>query len=182
MLSFTTHDFIPVIFKCKKHHGLTLVDVCEVLRIGKNQASKLLNKECEKVDLKLLSNKQELLRQKDAFIKDLDTLFNDLINDDTSYKRAALLYYWLRDYKNYIKNEKKFDYKYLPAYQRGNIVNVNLGYNLGSESGGMHFAVVLAESRVTNPNITITPLKSKKDLLQPTTNTPFRVRLGQRFI
>ena len=51
-----------------------------------------------------------------------------------------------------------------------------MGYNVGSELGGMHFAVVLRDSKVTNPNLTIMPLKSKKDLLQAT--HPLELDLG----
>lgn len=114
------------------------------------------------MDLKKTENKDELLKRKEALFKDFDVFLSELINNDTTYKNGALIYYWLNDYKNYLKNEKAFDCKYLPAYQRGNIVNINLGYNLGSEMGGLHYAVVLADSSINNPNLVILPIKSIK--------------------
>ena len=77
-------------------------------------------------------------------------------------KRTALIYYWLRDYKNYLKNESQFKSKYLPPFTRGNIINVNFGFNLGSELGGMHYAVVLSNSKRNNPTVVVAPMSSLK--------------------
>ena len=66
----------------------------------------------------------------------------DLVDNPITYKKSALLYYWLRDYKNYIKNENTFNPKYYPEFYRGSIVNINFGFNLGSELGGLHYAIV----------------------------------------
>ena len=115
------------------------------------------------MDYKLKENKESLVKAKDALISDLDSMFTTMIDSDEKYKKAALLYYWLRDYKNYIKNEDRFDHSYLPAFKRGDIININFGFNLGSEHGGMHYGIVLADSIKKNPVVTVVPLKSPKE-------------------
>ena len=116
------------------------------------------------MDLKDISNKAELDKRISILCDDYKQMLLTMSDNETSYKRAALLYYWLRDYKNYLKNEEHFSPRYYPNFQRGNIVNVNLGFNLGSEIGGLHYAVVLANSSRNNPNLVIAPLTSlKKD-------------------
>ena len=57
------------------------------------------------MDLKLPENKQHLELKIKDLLKDYDDLFSQLCTDATTYKKSALLYYWLRDYKNYVKNE-----------------------------------------------------------------------------
>ena len=118
------------------------------------------------MDFKDTKNKNELLTSIDKLFNDFSSVLKTDVNaGDKNYKKAALLYYWLRDYKNYIKNESKFSSKYLPAYERGAIVNVNFGFNIGNEFGGLHYAVVLADSGPANPNVIVLPLKSlKKDI------------------
>ena len=115
------------------------------------------------MDFKDTKNKNELLSSIDILFDDFASILKTNVNaGDKNYKKAALLYYWLRDYKNYIKNEGKFSSKYLPAYERGAIVNVNFGFNVGNEFGGLHYAVVLADSGPANPNVIVLPLKSLK--------------------
>lgn len=116
------------------------------------------------MDLKDTSNKDELIKNINSLTNELKNfLAAELSYGNERYKKAALIYYWLRDYKNYLKNEKKFNAKYLPAYERGSIVKVNLGFNIGTEFGGMHYAVVLSNSSKTNPNLIVLPLKSFKE-------------------
>ncbi len=48
-------------------------------------------------------------------------------------------------------------------YKRGEIIKVHLGYNIGSEEGGLHCAIVLDKNNsIYNPVITIVPLTSLK--------------------
>lgn len=116
------------------------------------------------MDLKDISNKQELCKRISSMCNEYEQLLLGMANNDGTYKKAALLYYWLRDYKNYLGNESTFSPNYLPTFNRGNIVNVNFGFNLGSELGGLHFGIVLADSSRKNPNLVVAPLTSlKKD-------------------
>lgn len=115
------------------------------------------------MDYKDINNKPHLLSKIDELTQDINTLLKSKAEEDIcSYKKSALIYYWLRDYKNYLKNEQSFNSKYLPEFERGSIVNVNFGFNIGNEFGGLHYAVVLARSSKTNPNLIVLPLKSLK--------------------
>lgn len=114
------------------------------------------------MDLKDVNNKDELQNRIKDLFKEYEQMLLDMTGDTTAYKKSALIYYWMRDYKNYLKNESKFSSNYLPAFKRGNIVNVNLGFNLGSEMGGLHYAIVLQNSPRNNPNLVIAPLTSSK--------------------
>lgn len=113
-------------------------------------------------DFKQKENKAELLLAVDKLLNEYQKLLTGYIQDENNYKRGALLYYWLRDYKNYIKNESRFDSSFLPQFKRGNVVNVNFGFNLGSELGGLHYAIVLSDSSYKNPNLVVVPMTSYK--------------------
>lgn len=114
------------------------------------------------MDLKNIENKECLIKSIEKLVGDYKSLLCAYADKEETYKRAALLYYWLRDYRNYISNEKAFSSKYLPCYRRGNIINVNFGFNLGSELGGLHYAVVLADSTQSNPTVVVAPMTSYK--------------------
>lgn len=115
------------------------------------------------MDLKDINNKDILISNIDELFADFSVFLKDNIEKGgRDYKKAAMLYYWLRDYKNYIKNETNFLPKYMPSFQRGHVINVNFGFNIGSEFGGLHYAVVLSDSGPKNPNLIIVPLKSYK--------------------
>ena len=114
------------------------------------------------MDLKDASNREELERRIADLLHEYDILFQGMISNPDTYKKSAILYYWLRDYKNYLKNEAAFSPNFYPEFYRGNIVNVNLGFNLGAEMGGLHYAIVLSDSNRKNPNLVILPLTSVK--------------------
>ena len=51
----------------------------------------------------------------------------------------------------------------LRRYRRGEIIKVHLGFNVGSEEGGLHYAVVLDKNNSANsPVVTVVPLTSPK--------------------
>lgn len=106
-------------------------------------------------------NIEELFKFKNKVLKDISELLDDEIYQDQ--KRVANISYWLRDFKNYLKQEKTFDPKYLPIYPYGSIIEVNLGFNVGNEFGGLHYAIVMnVKDSKYNPNLTIIPLSSMK--------------------
>lgn len=79
-------------------------------------------------------------------------------------KNAITLSYWLHDYMNMLKREETFNSKKLKRYKRGEIIKVHLGYNIGSEQGGLHYAIVLTKNDSKNaPALTIIPLSSVKE-------------------
>lgn len=112
------------------------------------------------MDFKKPENKLAL----DSEIKKLCHAYsNMLLNlNNTDQHKAALLFYWLREYKQLLNREKGFNPNYLKKYNRGDIINVNLGFNPGSEQGGLHYAIVLSNTPKSSETITIIPLKSKK--------------------
>lgn len=110
-------------------------------------------------------NKAELIKFKDQNISKLNALITlgTESADDNDYKRSALIAYWLQDFNNYLAWEKDFSPKKLKRYERGDIIKVNLGFNVGNEQGGMHYAVVLDNKNMLNSGtLTIIPLSSKK--------------------
>ena len=79
-------------------------------------------------------------------------------------KNAITLSYWLHNYMNMLKREETFNSKKLKRYKRGEIIKVHLGYNIGSEQGGLHYAIVLTKNDSKNaPVLTIIPLSSVKE-------------------
>lgn len=52
--------------------------------------------------------------------------------------------------------------KKLLRYKRGSIVKVHLGFRLGSEEGGLHYAVVVDHNVQSSPVATVIPLTSVK--------------------
>ena len=114
-------------------------------------------------------------------LNDIEKLLISYKNSDLpkDKKKADLLAYWLTDYCKMLKKESTFDSTKLKRYKRGEIVKVHLGYNIGSEEGGLHYAVVLDKNNSpSNPTITIVPLTS----IKPNTNVenlhPSKVFLG----
>jgi len=110
-------------------------------------------------------NKPALIKHKDDNLKKLDALITLGIESSSNedYKRSALLSYWLEDFNKYLTWEKSFNPKKLKRYERGDIIKVNLGFNLGSEQGGMRYAVVLDNKNALSRGVlTIIPLASKK--------------------
>lgn len=108
------------------------------------------------------TNKTEFLAFKTQVLNDFDLYLCDELN--VNLKKVALITYWLRDQKNFFKQEKTFHPKYLPIYKKGSIVQVNLGFNIGKEYGGLHYAIVLnSKDTKHNPVLTVLPLSSIKE-------------------
>lgn len=111
---------------------------------------------------------EELQKHKEAAIAAISDYLNDLLTSDDPGK-ADKFSYWIEDYVRFLKRETSFKPSSLKRYKRGEIIKVHLGYNIGSEEGGLHYAVVLdKDNSIHNPVITIVPLTSikSKDVLQ----------------
>lgn len=82
--------------------------------------------------------KQEISEHKKQVLSDFSTFLDSLIASDGSNnsKRADLISYWLKDFQLYLSQEKTFDAAKIKSYKRGDVVKVNLGFNVGSEQGG----------------------------------------------
>lgn len=88
---------------------------------------------------------------------------------DLDFKQAKILTYWLNDWnEKFLKSEKQFDPKELIKYSRGNVVSAHLGYNIGSEQGGLHYGLVIDNNNEKSSKVlTIIPLRSLKDNEKP---------------
>lgn len=92
----------------------------------------------------------------------LNTLLDKYIEQD-ELKKADLISYWLKDYANFLDNESDFNPRALRRYKRGEIIKVHLGYNIGSEEGGLHYCVILDNKNLLSSGIiTVVPLTSAK--------------------
>ena len=50
------------------------------------------------------------------------------------------------------------------AYKRGDIVKLNFGFNIGSEYGGLHYAIVINNKNPHSSSVvTVIPLTSQKN-------------------
>ena len=95
-------------------------------------------------------NKEDAIKNKNEAIK---MMINYL---DNCLEKVNLISYWLKDYIKYIKDEKNFNPTNLKTYERGDIIKVNLGFNIGSEMGGLHYCVVIDKKNNRNsPVVTV---------------------------
>lgn len=107
-------------------------------------------------------NKERAIKEKKKAIHALNSLLEQIIEEDP--KRARNLSAWIKQYSQYIGFEKKFDPKKNLSYKRGDVVKLDFGFNVGSEYGGMHYAVVLDNKNAhSSPVVTVIPLTSIKD-------------------
>ena len=80
-------------------------------------------------------------------------------------KKANLISYWLKDYIRYIANEETFSSEKLKKYNRGDVIKVNLGFNIGNEEGGLHYCVILDIINAKKySTLTVVPLTSQKHI------------------
>lgn len=86
------------------------------------------------MDLKKPENKGALTSKIAELANNISTFLKNILGSDQH--KAALLYYWLRNYLRYIKQEETFNPKYFPQFKPGDIVKVDFGFGIGSEFGG----------------------------------------------
>lgn len=87
--------------------------------------------------------------------------------DSLEESKGRKLAYWVRDYARFLKKEGSFDPRKNVRYKRGSVIKVHLGFRIGSEEGGLHYAIVLdCNNQLSSPTVTVIPLTS----IKPTTN------------
>lgn len=70
----------------------------------------------------------------------------------------------LENFAQYHDDEKTFDSTSLKVFKRGDIVKVNLGFNVGNELGGLHYCVVINKNDSPySGTLNIIPLSSAKE-------------------
>lgn len=111
----------------------------------------------------LEEEKSEAIAHKDSAIKRLDISFNKHI-ELMEYKKSNLLAYWIKDFSKYHDEEAIFSSKRLKHFKRGDIVKVNLGFNVGNELGGLHYCVVINNNdNLNSGTLNVVPLSSAKE-------------------
>lgn len=107
--------------------------------------------------------KSEAIAHKDSALKRLDFSFNKHI-ELMEYKQSNLLAYWIKDFSRYHDEEKTFSPQTLKYFKRGDIVKVNLGFNVGNELGGLHYCIVInSNDNINSGNLNVIPLSSAKE-------------------
>lgn len=94
-----------------------------------------------------------------------DSALDDLKKymDSMGPDKGTKLAYWLKDYVRFLSQEATFRSNKLIHYKRGSIVKVHLGYRVGSEEGGLHYAIVMDRNNsIHSPTMTVIPLTSIK--------------------
>lgn len=117
----------------------------------------------EKNENRKLTEEVLAVEHKDNAVNKINSTINyHIITGD--YKQSHLLSYWFEDFSKMHKAEKNFiTNKNFKKYKRGQIIQVNLGYNIGNELGGLHYCVVLNKhDNIKNGALNIIPLSSKK--------------------
>ena len=116
---------------------------------------------------------------RDTALSELKTLMDTMQNDPNSNGKGKILAYWLNDYARFLQKEKNFDSRKLIRYKRGSIVKVHLGYNIGSEEGGLHYAIVMDnDNQLSSPTLTVIPLTSIKPGIDVTKLHRSKISLG----
>ena len=69
---------------------------------------------------------------------------------------------WLIIKTEKVKEEPIFNANSLPPLRRGDVVLINLGFNIGEEFGGQHPAIVLRNSNKDNKRVVILPITSQE--------------------
>lgn len=128
----------------------------------------------QKTKDELIEHKKEALS---AFENYLDSLIES--SDIQLMGKSDKICYWLKDWARFLSYETQFSPTHLRRYKRGEIVKVHLGFNIGSEEGGLHYAVVLDKNNnKSSPVVTIIPLTSLKQHVDVNNLKPGNVFLG----
>lgn len=103
-------------------------------------------------------------KQKRIAIKNFGLYLDSLVSGSASEcSKADKLCYWIDDWTRFLKRETTFRPTSLRRYKRGEIIKVHLGFNIGSEEGGLHYAVVIdKDNKISDPTVRIIPLTSVK--------------------
>lgn len=108
-------------------------------------------------------SKSDIIAHKDMTLQKLNTFLSDYIKNPSTMDKADKLSFWIEDYCNMLAFEDEFKPHFLKSYSRGDVIKVNLGYNIGNEEGGLHYCIVLDKNNSKKSGIiTVIPLTSDK--------------------
>lgn len=133
-------------------------------------------------DQKMGSNRtnQEIAIYTAQVIQELNDYLNDLVSSgEPDDARANKIDYWIENWTNYLKREKKFNPRGIPALKRGSIIYADFGFNVGQEYGGLHYAIVLNHQDSRNNSLLhVLPLTSVKETTDLQKLRYFQLHLG----
>ena len=119
--------------------------------------------ECDTMNRNEIDLKNKAILHKDNSLNRLDVTFLKHI-ELSEYKKSDLLAYWINDFAEYHDEERIFDIAKSGIYSRGDVIKVNLGFNIGNELGGLHYCIVLNKyDNSRNGTLNVIPLTSRKD-------------------
>ena len=107
---------------------------------------------------KKLSQNPKLVAEMNKQLKKLEQVIENM-----DEKRGGIFLEWLHNQNKYLVWEENFNPIRLKKYKRGEIVLAHFGFNVGSEYGGMHYAVVVKKDKKSNPILNVVPLSSLKE-------------------
>lgn len=97
---------------------------------------------------------------RDALQKSLDRL--DRTIKKKKPDKISILTEWFHSWSNYLNSESTFDPFYMTKYNPGDVITVDLGFNIGSELGGEHPAIVIEDNAKSADTVMIVPVSSLK--------------------
>ncbi len=107
--------------------------------------------------------KETISTHVDLSIRQITKLMQSYLDNPSTIEKADKLAYWFEDYCRLLNFEDTFNPSFLKSYKRGDIVKVNLGYNIGNEEGGLHYCVVVDKKNAKSSGVvTVIPLTSYK--------------------
>lgn len=86
--------------------------------------------ECDTMNRNEIDLKNKAILHKDNSLNRLDVTFLKHI-ELSEYKKSNLLAYWINDFAEYHDEERIFDIAKSGIYSRGDVIKVNLGFNIG---------------------------------------------------
>lgn len=124
----------------------------------------------------------DIIMHKDVALQKLNNLMTTYISNPELVNNADKLAYWLEDYCRFLSFEKDFKPHMLKSYKRGDVIKVNLGYNIGNEEGGLHYCVVVDKNNSNYSGIiTVIPLTSDKGKPLHFSEVPLGNEIYERF-
>lgn len=107
-----------------------------------------------------------IIKHKDKALNSLNDFLNNLINSKNADNQSKVdkICYWLETYASFLEYEKEFSPLSRCKYKRGQIIKADFGFRIGSEYGGLHYAIVTdINNSKYSTSVTVVPLTSVKD-------------------
>ena len=149
------------------------------MRCKKNSFCFSHNKAKLHIQKEVVNTSPSYEKLRDSALSDLKDLMDTLQSESGGNGRGQKLAYWLKDYARFLRSERSFNPTKLIRYKRGSIVKAHLGYNVGCEEGGLHYAIVLDNAPPLSAQVlTVVPLTSIKPGVDITRLPCNRISLG----